>query len=132
MLKPACVCSLADGSLSGSFQGSALVETVGIPVDLSFPCSPSILSLTHPWGPQLLSNVCLWVSTSVSVSGRVEPLKGQLAMLGYCLQVQHSIFNNVKDWCLPMGRVSKWASHQPFLQSLLHLCPYISFRKNQF
>ena len=31
-----------------------------------------------------------------------------------------------------MGWVSKWAGHWPFLQSLLHLCPCIAFRQDQF
>ena len=32
-------------------------------------------------------------------------------MLDSYLQVQHNIITSVRDWCLPMGWISKWAGH---------------------
>jgi hypothetical protein len=32
-------------------------------------------------------------------------------MLESCLQILQSIINSVRDWCLPMGRVSSWFSY---------------------
>lgn len=49
------------------------------------------------------------------------------AMLGSGLWAQHSIHNSIKGCCLPVGWVSKWASHWlAILQSLLRLWPCIS------
>jgi hypothetical protein len=54
-----------------------------------------------------------------------------------CLQAQHSISNGIRDWCCPTQ--PPWdrsqvgpITGQPFLQSLLHFCPCISFRQEQF
>jgi hypothetical protein len=55
------------------------------------------------------------------------------ALLGSCLQAQHGINKSVRVWCLCMGWRPSWASHWwPFLKSLLHFCPWISFRLEHF
>ena len=41
-------CCLVGGSVSGSSQGSRLVETAGLPMGLPSPSSPSILPLIQP------------------------------------------------------------------------------------
>ena len=58
----------------------------------------------------------------------------QSAMLGSCLQAQHSIWNNVRVWCPPIGWISSWARHwMAFLSvSAPFFCPSISFRQEQF
>ena len=50
-------------------------------------------------------------------------------MLGSHLQAQHTISNSVRDWCPVMGQIPSWVSH---LLSLLHICPWTSFRHEQF
>jgi hypothetical protein len=47
-LGSACVYSLVGDSVSGSSQGSRLVDTVGLPVGLSSASALSILPLTLP------------------------------------------------------------------------------------
>jgi hypothetical protein len=77
VLRPADVCSLVGDLVSGSYQGSGLVETVGLwgyhPIQLlqSFP------KFFHrsPW---LQSNHWLAISTCMCLSHLlVEPLRGQ-------------------------------------------------------
>ena len=46
-LGPACVCALVGGLVSGSSQGSRLVDTVGLPMGLPSPSAPSALPLTE-------------------------------------------------------------------------------------
>ena len=65
-------CSLVGGSVSGSLQGSRLVDTVRLPVEsLSFS-GPSTLIPTLPQDSQVPSNVWLWVSASASIDSWVE------------------------------------------------------------
>jgi hypothetical protein len=69
------VCSLVGGSVSRSPQGSRLFDSVGLFVECPCPLASSALPRTLP--QDSLSNVCLWVSASVSVSCFVEPLRQQ-------------------------------------------------------
>ena len=131
-LGPTCVHSLIDGLVSGSSQGSKLVDIVGLLMGSSSPSVPLILPLTLPQG---FPTWVQWLAVSICIClcqllGRASQ---RTAMLGSCLQVQHSISNSIRVWCLPMGWISSQpVTGQPFLQSLLHFCPCISFRQEQF
>ena len=48
-LQPAHVCSLFSGLISGSSQGSRLVDSVDFPIGLPSPSVPSVLSLASPF-----------------------------------------------------------------------------------
>jgi hypothetical protein len=69
---------------------------------------------------------CRYLYLSQSAADRASQ---RTAILGSCLQAQHSITNSARVWCLSMGWL---VPGQPFLQSLLHFCPWISFRHEQF
>jgi hypothetical protein len=98
------VCSLVSGSVSGSSQGPGLVNTVGLPMGLLSPSAPSILPLSTLLLGSLTSVQCLAVNICNCLSQLLEePLRGQPAMLGFCLQAQYGISNNIRVWCLPMG-----------------------------
>ena len=72
---------------------------------------------------QAQSNIWLWVSASVSVSCWVEPLRGQLCWSPICKHNRVSLIVSgigscLRDWFLPMGWVSSWASHSLAIPSV--------------
>jgi hypothetical protein len=109
-LKPACACSLVSFSVSGSSKGSRLVETIVLPVEFLSPSGSSIFPSTLPQG-SLTSAQCLSVGVWICLSQLLDRASQRAPILGSYLQAQYSIINSVRDWCLPMGRVSKWANH---------------------
>ena len=71
---------------------------------------------------------CNYLHVSQSAASRAFQ---RTAMQGSCLQSQHSISNSVRvvvhSWDeSQVGLVTGWS----FLKSLLHFCPWVSFRKN--
>lgn len=64
---------LLSHSASGNSQEYRIIDNVGLPVGL-----PSVLSLTLPQDLQPPSNICLWVSASISISCWIELLSGLL------------------------------------------------------
>jgi hypothetical protein len=77
---PAHVCSLVGGLVSGSSQGSRLVDTIGLPMGLPSSSAPSILS--SPIGVPDLSPV-------VGCKCLQSFSQDSYARLGSCLQAQH-------------------------------------------
>jgi hypothetical protein len=94
-LGPVLECSLVEG-LSGSSQGSRLVDTVGLSVGLTSTSVTSILSPILPWGP-LSSVPCLPLHICACLSQLLGRDSQRTAILGSCPQVQHSISNRVRD-----------------------------------
>ena len=121
--------SLVFGSISRSSEESRLVDIhygVAIPLG-SFSPFPN----SSTWFPNLIQwwsvSICIWLK---SVSCRDSQ---RTAMPGSCLQAQYGISYRFWVWSAGMGwikggLVTGW----PFLQSLLHFCPCISFRQEQF
>ena len=70
----------------GSFEESGLVDTVVLPLGLSFPSAPSVFLLTPPKGvPEDLIPVGGWKYLQLSQSDAVTASQ-RTAMLGLCLQ----------------------------------------------
>jgi hypothetical protein len=104
--RPICICSLVHSLVSWSFQGSGLVDTVGLPIGLPSSSAPSVLILW--WGPQPQSNYWLYLQLSQSAADRASQ---RPIMLGSCLQAQHGISNSVRVWCMAMRWILSWAGH---------------------
>jgi hypothetical protein len=108
--------------LAGGRELVWLVDIVALPKE-----SPSVLPLTLPfWSPCLIVNICICISRV-----QAELLRGQLYW-AVCKQFLSSALVSGFGVCRwggsPSGAVSGW----PFLQSLLHFCPCLSFRQEQF
>ena len=88
-------CSLLGGLVSGSFLGSRLFDTVGLPMGLPITPVPSVLPITQSNCEYL--HLFQWTTCRVSQ---------RTVMLGSCLQARHNISNSVRVWCLPMGWIS--------------------------
>jgi hypothetical protein len=94
------------------------------------PSVPSILALTLIGVP---TSISLAVSICVCLSQLLGRASQRTAMLGSCLQVQHSISNSVKDWVPIHGMdprlgqllVGHFTVSAPFF-------PYISFKQEKF
>ena len=134
-LGPAHICSLVRSSVFGSPQGSRLVDSVGLPVEL-YPFRA--LSLSHDSFIRFPKLHLVFGSGSLhlfqSAAGRSlsedshAGLRGQL-----CLQAQQSIMSSVRDWCLPMGWVSSWVHYWLDILSIsAPSCPCISYRQDKF
>jgi hypothetical protein len=81
-LRPAHACCLVDGSVSGSSEGSMLVDTAGLPMRLVSPSASSSYNSTTGI-PDFSSMVrCKYLSLSQSAAGRASQ---RTAMLGSSL-----------------------------------------------
>lgn len=54
---------------------------------------------------------CLAVGVCICFGQLLGGASLRIVMLGSCLQALQSIINNVRNWCLPMGKVSSWSSY---------------------
>jgi hypothetical protein len=99
--------------------------------EVAIPSGPSILPLIHK-SPQPQSSVWLRISASAPVSCWIEPLRRQSCWAPVCKH--NRVFFIVSGICaclwdgFQVGPVIGW----PFLQSLLHLCPCISYSQDTF
>jgi hypothetical protein len=120
------------GSVSVSFHGLRLVDSVGLlVVSLTAPAH-SILSRTLPQNSQS-SAWCLAVGLCVCLNALLDETSQETVMLGSCLQAQQRIINSVRVGSLPwdgshLGPVIGWL----FPRSLLHLYPCTSCRQTDF
>jgi hypothetical protein len=123
------VCSLVDGSVSESPQGSRLIDSVGHPVEFLSPTprasSPSPNSFTR--FPELHLMFDCWSSVSVSIGFWVGNLREKL---GFCLQAKQSTTNSVRDWFLPTRWALILSRHWLVILSMSVLCPYTSCRQD--
>ena len=84
-LDPAHACSLVGDSISGSPQGSRLVDSVGLLVESLSPPAPSIMSSTLPTAPQALPvGVCICFHLLLDEASQETVISGsfQHALLG--------------------------------------------------
>ena len=132
--RPACLCCLIGGSVSGSFQGSGLVEIAGFPMMLPFPSASSILSPNSTIGVLDISPMIMFKDLLLSQSA-TDRASQRRAMPGSCLWTHHNMSNSVRPW----SPYSTWDESKvklvtglPFLQSLLHFSPCSYFRQEQF
>jgi hypothetical protein len=129
-LQPAWVCSLVGGLVSGSFQGSRLVDTVVLAVGLPSPFGSFSPSFSSSIGFLDLRPMVDYKYLHLSQSAAGVAFQST-AMLGSCLRAQHSISNSVRVWCTPQplhpwdGSQVGLVTGEPFL--LLQFCPCISF-----
>ena len=110
-------------SVSGTFQGSRLVDTVGLPVGLPSPSAPSLLALILPYGsltsvPFFVVGICICFS---QLLGRAYQRTG---VLGSCCKqnIASIIVSGIgaHPWNgSQVGTVKVW----PVLESLFYLCP---------
>ena len=90
----------------------------------------SILPLFQPQRSQLSQLVgCKYLHLSQSAACWVS---WRTAMLGSCLGAHPSISDNDRPGASPSGSPVGLVTEPPFPQSLLHFCPYSSFRQEQF
>ena len=81
---------MVGGSVSGSFQRSRLVDTVGLSMGLSSPSAPSILPLIFLQG-SMTTIQCLAVGICIHLSQLLDRASQRTVVLGSCFQVQHGI-----------------------------------------
>jgi hypothetical protein len=110
ILGPAHACSLVGDLVSGSLQGSRLVEFVDVPAESLSSSGPSIF-LPAP------SNVSYCISSHWLLGGASH----RTVMLGSCLQTKQSIIN----WFLPMGWVLIWGNHWLAIPSVFVLSLFL-------
>jgi hypothetical protein len=124
-LGPVHACSLVSCSVSGSPQGSMLVDMV------DFLWSPYPL-WAHKSFPQLFhktprapSNIWLWISASVSIGSWVEPLRGQLCYVPVCKHSRVSFIVSATASCPRDGFQVEAVIGRPFPPSTPSLSLHI-------
>ena len=78
-----------------------------------------------------LASSTIWLSLCICFSQLLGRVSQKTVMLGLCLQVQQSIINIVRDWCLPMGWISRWADYWlaiPLVSTLSPICAVLADR----